>query len=77
MNISSISERVMRSEEALDAESFPYNLPNRVTVNTGPDVGFKLNKRPSLDTWLKHRKVDKVYESYKHPTVLFIRNSLK
>lgn len=52
MSISSISECVMRSEEAFDAQSFPYNLPNRVTVNTGPDVGFRLNKRPSLDTWL-------------------------
>lgn len=56
MSISSISECVMRSEEALDAQSFPYNLPNRVTVNTGPDVGFRLNKRPSLDTWLNTEK---------------------
>lgn len=61
MSISSISDCVMRSEEAFDAQSFSYNLPNRVTVNTGPDVGFRLNKRPSLDTWLKHRKIDKVY----------------
>lgn len=40
----------LRPDEAFDAQSFSYNLPNRVTVKTGPDVGFRLNKRPSVDT---------------------------
>jgi hypothetical protein len=40
----------LSSSEAFGAPSFSYNLPNRVTVKTGSDVGFRLNKRPSLDT---------------------------
>lgn len=45
-----VSVCTMRSDGALDVGSFPYTLPNRVTVKTGPDGGFRLNKRPSLDT---------------------------
>lgn len=45
-----LSVCAMRSDEIFDAWSFSYNLPNRVTVKTGPDNGFKLNKHPSLDT---------------------------
>lgn len=45
-----LSPCATRSAEAPDALSLSYNLPNRVTVKTGPDGGFRLNKRPSLDT---------------------------
>lgn len=45
-----VSACAMRFDEAFDTGSFSYNLPNRVTVKTGPDDGFRLNKRPSLDT---------------------------
>lgn len=46
--ISSVCAR--RSDEAFNVWSFSYTLPNRVTVKRGPDGGFTLNKRPSLDT---------------------------
>ena len=45
-----LSACIVRSDKAFGALSFSYNLPKRVTVKTGPDVGFRLNKRPSLDT---------------------------
>lgn len=38
------------SDEAFNVWSFSYILPNRVTVKRGPDSGFMLNNRPSLDT---------------------------
>lgn len=38
------------SDEAFNIWSFSYILPKRVTVKRGPDGGFTLNKRPSLDT---------------------------
>lgn len=45
-----VSVYAMKSDEALDVWSFSYTLPNRVTVKTGPDGGFRLSKRPSLNT---------------------------
>ena len=53
-----LSTCAMGSEKAFGELSFSYNLPNRVTVKIGPDSGFWLHKRPSLDTYLKHREVD-------------------